>query len=137
MAMGMVSLFRKPKAGSIYDKIGGHEALEVIVEDFYCRVLDDDQLSRFFAGSNLKRLKGKQVEFLAAALGGPEPYAGPSMKQAHQGRGIMVHHFNLVAEHLKDSLCAAGVPAATVSEILATVAPLAADIASDTAATRV
>lgn len=137
MAMGMLSLFRKRKATGIYDRIGGHEALEVIVEDFYCRVLDDDHLSGFFAGSNMKRMKGKQVEFLAAALGGPEPYAGPSMKQAHQGRGITMHHFNLVAGHLEDSLCAAGVPVATISEILGIVEPLAADIASDTAATRV
>lgn len=134
--MGILSLFRKRNTASIYDRIGGHEALEVVVEDFYCRVIDDDQLSGFFAGSNMKRLKGKQVEFLAAALGGPEAYAGPSMKQAHQGRGITLHHFNLVAGHLEESLCAAGVPPATVSEILGVVAPLAADIASDTVTTR-
>jgi hemoglobin len=135
--MGMLSLFRKHDTASIYEKIGGHEALEVVVEDFYCRVLDDDQLSGFFAGSNMNRLKGKQVEFLAAALGGPERYAGPSMKQAHQGRGITMHHFNLVAGHLKDSLCAAGLPPATVAEILGVVAPLAADIASDSATAHV
>jgi hemoglobin len=135
--MGMLSLFRNRNTASIYDKIGGHEALEVVVEDFYCRVLGDDQLSGFFAGSNMNRLNGKQVEFLAAALGGPEPYAGPSMKQAHHGRGITMHHFNLVAEHLKDSLRAAGVPPATVAEIIEVVAPLATDIASDTTTTRV
>jgi hemoglobin len=132
--MGMLSVFRKRNTATIYDRIGGHEALEVVVEDFYCRVLDDDRLSGFFAGSNMNRLKGKQIEFLAAALGGPEPYRGPSMKQAHQGRGITMHHFNLVAGHLNDSLCAAGVPSATIAEILGVVAPLAADIASDTAA---
>jgi hemoglobin len=129
--MGMLSVIRKRKTASIYDRIGGHEALEVVVEDFYCRVLDDDQLSSFFAGTNMNRLKGKQVEFLAAALGGPHPYSGPSMKQAHQGRGITMHHFNLVAGHLNDSLCAAGVPPETIAEILGAVAPLAAEIASD------
>jgi hemoglobin len=137
MKMGMLSIFRKHNTASIYDRIGGYEALEVVVEDFYCRVLDDDQLSGFFAGSNMKRLKGKQVDFLTAALGGPELYAGPSIKHAHQGRGITMHHFNLVAGHLQDSLCAAGVPPATVTEILDVVAPLATDIASDTATTRV
>jgi hemoglobin len=135
--MGILSLFRKRNTASIYDRIGGREALEVVVEDFYCRVIDDDQLSSFFAGSNMKRLKGKQVEFFAMALGGPEAYAGPSMKQAHQGRGITLHHFNLVAGHLEESLCAAGVPPATVAEILGVVAPLVADIASDTVTTRV
>jgi hemoglobin len=129
--MRMLSLLRKPKIDTIYDRIGGHEALEVVVEDFYCRVLDDDHLSGFFAGTNMKRLKSKQVEFFAAALGGPEPYTGAPMKQVHQGRGITIHHFNLVAGHLTDSLSAAGVPEATIAEILGAISPLAADIASD------
>jgi hemoglobin len=129
--MGMLTRFRKPRTATLYDKIGGYGALEVIVEDFYCRVLDDDHLSGFFAGSNMNRLKGKQVEFFAAALGGPEPYTGAPVKQVHKGRGITIHHFNLLAGHLEDSLCAAGVPPETIAEILAAIAPLAADIASD------
>jgi len=131
--MGMLTRFREPKAATLYDKIGGYGALEVIVEDFYCRVLDDDHLSNFFAGSDMKRLKDKQVEYLAAAFGGPGPYTGASMKQAHEGRGITRHHFDLVSGHLRDSLCAAGVPDATIAEILAGIASLAADIASDPA----
>jgi hemoglobin len=130
-SMGMLSRFGKRKALPIYERIGGHEAIEAVVEDFYSRVLADEQLAGFFAGANMNRLKGRQAEFLAAALGGPQPYTGVSMKQAHRGRGITMHHFNLVAGHLSDSLAAAGVPDDTVAEILAVVAPLAADIASD------
>jgi hemoglobin len=129
--MRILSLPRRRKADAIYDRIGGHQALEVVVEDFYCRVLDDEHLSGFFAGTNMNRLKGKQVEFFAAALGGPEAYTGAPMKQVHQGRGITVHHFNLVAGHLTDSLLAAGVPEATIAEILGAISPLAAEIASD------
>ena len=138
--MGMLSLLRRRKAIppgepiSIHDAIGGYEAIEIVVEDFYTRVLADDQLSGFFEGSNMNRLKGKQVEFFAAALGGPEPYAGAPMKQVHQGRGIMMSHFALVAGHLTDSLSAAGVPPATIDDIIGAIAPLAADIASDHAA---
>jgi hemoglobin len=127
----MLSLLRKHKIDTLYERIGGHDALEVVVEDFYCRVLDDDHLSGFFAGTNMNRLKGKQVEFFAAALGGPKPYIGAPMKQVHQGRGITIHHFNLLAGHLMDSLTAAGVPEATSAEILRAISPLAADIASD------
>ncbi len=130
----MPSLLRNRKTDTVYDRIGGHEALEVVVEDFYCRVLDDDHLAGFFAGTNMHRLKDRQVEFFAAALGGPEPYAGAPMKQVHQDRGITMHHFNLVAGHLTDSLSAAGVPEATIAEILGAIWPLAADIASDHAA---
>ena len=133
----MLTRFRKPKTDSIYDKVGGYGALEVIVEDFYCRVLDDNHLSGFFAGANMNRLKGKQVEFFAAALGGPERYTGAPMKRVHMGRGITRHHFNLVAGHLQDSLTAAGVPPETRAEILAAIAPLAADIASDHATAHV
>ena len=81
-----------------------------MVEDFYVRVLADEQLSGFFTGTNMNRLKGKQIEFFAAALGAHEVYTGAPMKQVHQGRGITMLHFNLVAGHLADALAAAGVP---------------------------
>lgn len=128
--MRILARFAKSAPASIYDRIGGHEAIEVVVEDFYVRVLADDQLSGFFTGTKMNRLKGKQVEFFAAALGGPEPYAGAPMKRVHQGRGITMHHFNLVAGHLADALSAAGVPSETVTEILGTIAPLAPEIAT-------
>ena len=128
--MKLLARFRKPEPVSIYDRIGGHEAIEAVVEDFYVRVLADDQLRGFFAGTNMSRLKGKQVEFFAAALGGPAPYTGAPMKQVHQGRGITMHHFSLVAGHLADALAAAGVPSGTVTEILGAIAPLAPEIAS-------
>jgi hemoglobin len=115
---------------TIYEQIGGAAALETVVDDFYDRVLADEQLAGFFTGTNMARLKGKQVEFFAAALGGPDPYAGAPMKQVHQGRGITMHHFNLVAGHLTDSLSAAGVPEGIVGQIIGAIAPLADEIAT-------
>ena len=114
---------------SIYVQIGGHEALEAVVADFYGRVLADDELAGFFTGTNMARLKGKQVEFFAAALGG-QPYTGAPMRQVHQGRGITSHHFTLVAVHLADTLAAAGVPDPTIEQILAAISPLRDDIAT-------
>ncbi|AGZ53658.1 group I truncated hemoglobin [Mycobacterium kansasii] len=133
--MGLLSRFRKRTPITIYDQIGGYQAIEVVVEDFYARVLADDQLAGFFTGTNMSRLKGKQTEFFAAALGGPEPYTGAPMKQVHQGRGITMHHFTLVAGHLGDALAAAGVPPETITEILKTISPLAADVVSDDSTT--
>lgn len=95
--MKILARSRKPEAVTIYDRIGGHEAIEVVVGDFYVHVLADDQLSGFFTGTDMNRRKGKQVEFFAAALCGPEPYTGAPMEQVHQGRGIAIHHFTLVA----------------------------------------
>jgi len=119
-----------PLMTSIYIQIGGHEALEAVVAAFYGRVLADDELASFFTGTNMARLKGKQVEFFAAALGGPEPYTGAPMRQVHQGRGITNHHFTLVAVHLADTLAAAGVPDPTIEQILAAISPLRDDIAT-------
>jgi hemoglobin len=56
---------RKPEPTTIYDWIGGRRRRSV-VEDFYVRVLADDQ-SGLFTGTNMNRLKGKQVEFFATA----------------------------------------------------------------------
>ncbi|OBI91180.1 group I truncated hemoglobin [Mycobacterium asiaticum] len=128
--MPLPKLLRPRKVVSIYDRIGGYEAIETVVDDFYDRVLADEELVGFFTGTNMNRLKGRQVEFFAAALGGPDPYTGAPMKQVHQGRGITMHHFGLVAGHLGDALAAAEVPAGTIAEIVGVVAPLASDIAS-------
>ena len=115
---------------SIYEIIGGQAALEPVVGDFYERVLADPGLRGFFAGTNMARLKGRQVEFLAAALGGPRPYTGASLGDAHRGRGIEQAHFDLVAGHLVDALQAAGVPAGVIDQIAAAITPLASQIVS-------
>ena len=129
--MGILTRFRRPGTASLYEQIGGHDALEVVVEDFYCRVLDDDHLAGFYAGSNMKCVKARQVEFLSAVLGGPGPYTGVPLRQVHEGRGITMHHFAIVAAHLADSLCAAGLHPDTITEILRAIAPLAGEVASE------
>jgi hemoglobin len=129
--MGILTRLRRPGTASLYKQIGGHDALEVVVEDFYCRVLDDDHLASFYAGSNMKCVKARQVEFLSSVLGGPGPYTGIPIRQVHEGRGITMHHFAMVAAHLADSLCAAGLHPDTITEILRAIAPLAGEVASE------
>ncbi|MFC0038959.1 group I truncated hemoglobin [Actinomadura rayongensis] len=119
---------------SIYESIGGEDALVAVVDDLYVRILADPELAGFFAGTNLPRLKGRQVEFFGQALGGPMIYGGGSMKDVHLGRGIERRHFDLVAGHLVAALGAAGVPDDTIAEIASVVLPLADDIVADGAA---
>lgn len=119
-----------PDGRPLYERIGGHGALETVVEDLYRRVLADERLSPFFAGSNLTRVKGRQVEFFAALLGGPVPYAGVSMRTVHRGRGITADHFNSVAGHLADALIAAGLDRELTDDVIGAVALLAGDIAT-------
>ncbi|HXT88081.1 MAG TPA: group 1 truncated hemoglobin [Trebonia sp.] len=115
---------------SIFESIGGEPALVAVVDDFYLRVLDDPQLAGFFAGANMPKLKGKQVEFFAAALGGPDIYEGGTMRQVHAGRGISQGDFDKVAYHLVGALAGAGVPGETINQIVTAIAPLADDIVS-------
>lgn len=115
---------------SIYERIGGQEALIAVVDDLYDRVLADPGLAGYFAGTNLSRLKGRQVEFFTAALGGPDQYRGLSMKDVHRGRGIDQAAFDRVAELLSDSLLDAGIGEATTKEIIELIAPLSKDIVS-------
>jgi truncated hemoglobin YjbI len=68
------------------------------------------ELARFFAGTNMAKLKGRQAEFFAAALGGPHAYTGATMREAHRGRGIGQDHFDLAAGHLIAALSAADLP---------------------------
>jgi hemoglobin len=115
---------------SIFEAIGGESALVAVVDDFYERVLADPQLAGFFAGTNMPKLKGRQVEFFAAALGGPDIYQGASMRQVHAGRGISQADFDQVAVHLVGALDAAGVAGETVEQIAKAITPLADDIVS-------
>jgi hemoglobin len=115
---------------SLYDAIGGEAALVAVVEDFYLRVSVDPQLSGFFAGVNMVKLKTRAVEFLTTALGGPGVYRGKSMRKVHAGRHISQADFDKIAFHLTLALAAAGVPAGTVVRITDAITPLADDIVS-------
>lgn len=115
---------------SIYEAIGGEPALVTVVDDFYGRVLADPQLAGFFAGVSMPKLKGRQVEFLAAALGGPDSYQGGAMADVHAGRGISQADFDKVASHLVAALTAAGVPGERITQIAGAITPLAGDIVS-------
>ena len=119
-----------PAEVSIYEAIGGEPALVAVVDDFYVRVLADPQLAGFFAGVNMPKLKGRQVEFFAAALGGPDIYQGGDMRQVHAGRGISQADFDKVAFHLVAALAGAGVPGETINQIVTAITPLADDIVS-------
>lgn len=115
---------------SIFDAIGGHAAVAATVDEFYDRVLSDPELLPYFDGTDIRRLKGHQRGFIAAAIGGPQLYSGRSMREAHESLRIAPEHFDLVVGHLVDALTAMKVPDAVIAQIGATLAPLRAEIAT-------
>jgi hemoglobin len=113
---------------SIYDSIGGAEAVRAAVDDFYVRVLADPSLASFFSGTDLDRLKAHQRSFIAAALGGPEIFTGRDMASAHARLAISDADFDAVVSHLVDTLSGLGVPGETIGQIGSVLVPLRSDI---------
>lgn len=118
---------------SIFDDIGGPPAVTAAVDDLYRRVIADPALTPYFDGVDMKSLKGHQRSFIAAAVGGPEPYLGRSMGESHAYLNIRPEHFDRVVEHLVDTLSDLGVRPSVIEQIGATLAPLKADIVSPAA----
>jgi hemoglobin len=113
---------------SIYDEIGGPEAVHAAVDQFYERVLADPLLAPYFEGIEMKRLKGHQRAFIAAAIGGPDRYVGRSMGAAHAGLDITPEAFAHVVDHLVETLTSLGVPDSTIAAIGSKLAPLEAQV---------
>jgi hemoglobin len=113
---------------SIYDEIGGGPAAAAAVEDLYARILSDRALAHYFTGVDMKRQKRHLRGFVAAALGGPQVYAGRDMDAAHAGIGVTHGAFDRVVGHLAAALAALRVPAATIDAIAGKLAPLRTQI---------
>jgi hemoglobin len=130
-----VRYYRKRHETSIYEQIGGHDAVVAAVDGFYARVLADPLLAHYFDGVPLQRLKTHQAAFLTQALRGPERYAGRPMREAHAGHGITDAAFDRVAQHLADTLAHLGVSEALIQQIIARIAPLRPEIVERTGVT--
>jgi hemoglobin len=121
---------------SIYASIGGAPTVRAAVDDFYARVLADQRLAPFFAGTDLQRLKAHQRAFIAAAIGGPEVFSGRDMASAHTGLDIGDGDFDAVIGHLAGTLTGLGVPQDTIGQIAGALAPLRDDIVTTPRAKR-
>ncbi|SOD70856.1 hemoglobin [Jatrophihabitans sp. GAS493] len=113
---------------SIYDSIGGAPAVQATVDEFYRRVLADPTLAPIFADSDIQRLKAHQRSFIAAAVGGPEIFAGRDLGAAHAGLEISDADFDAVVAHLVDTLTSLGVSDSAIGEIGAKLLPLRSTI---------
>ena len=115
-------------AGSLYRRLGGHEAVAAIVDVFSRRLAADGELARYFARLDLEGLRRHQAAFLDATLGGPRAYRGATLRRAHQGLGITARDFRLVLDHLAAAIGACGVPEALGAEVLGHVSGLSSEV---------
>ena len=116
---------------SLYQRIGGYDALAAVTDDFIGRLATDPQLRRFFAGHNkegVTRIRQHVIDFLCVATGGPCAYTGQDMKTAHAGLGITEDDWNASVKHLVETLDKFHVPEKEKGEVLGAVSPLKSDI---------
>lgn len=117
---------------TVFNRLGGHEAVENVVNDFYNRVLNDERVIHHFEDSDTTELRAHQVQFISAVTGGPVEYSGDDMREAHRGMGITDSEFDVVAEHLDTALAVNGVLDEDREQVLKTVEELRPEIVEST-----
>lgn len=114
--------FKKVRAESLYQQLGGKAAIDAAVESFYVKFLADKRVNHFFEDISMNRQRKKQKEFLSAALGGPISWTGKNLRKAHENvSGLNETHFNAIAGHLKSTLEDLKVKPELIKQVLAIV----------------
>ncbi|HEV2836157.1 MAG TPA: group 1 truncated hemoglobin [Pyrinomonadaceae bacterium] len=116
---------------SLYERVGGYNALAAVVDDFIGRLVAVKQFEKFFVGhstDSTKRIRQHILDQFCAATGGPCIYTGREMKTSHAGLGITSADWDGAAKHLVASLDKFKVPEKEKGEILAFVTSLKKDI---------
>jgi hemoglobin len=115
-------------APTLFERLGGSASIDVAVDLFYERLLDDAELASFFDSVPMARQRAHQKAFLTMALGGPTSYEGRGLQEAHTALAIDDHHVDLVAAHLAAVLLGLGVAPELVDEVVAAVDGLRAAV---------
>jgi truncated hemoglobin YjbI len=68
---------------TLYDCLGGREGIRIVVDEFYYRLLADDDLGPFFADADMEKLRRAQTDHLREAAGGPGTYDAEPVGGSH------------------------------------------------------
>jgi hemoglobin len=120
-----------PQKKSLYQRLGGYDALAAVTDDFITRLATDKELSKFFVGLNnesKKRVREHVIDLLCAATGGPCIYLGQDVKTAHKGLGITQEDWDISVRHLVESLDKFKVGKREKDELLTALSTLKNDI---------
>ena len=116
---------------TLYERLGGKDAVSAAVDKFYDKVLADDRINKFFSDTDMKRQIGKQRAFLTMAFGGPTNYSGKDMRDGHAhlvAKGLDDSHFDAVVENLGGTLKDMGVTDDLIAEVAAIAETTRADV---------
>ena len=73
---------------TLYNRLGGYDAISAVADDLLPRLQGDAQLGRFWQNrgdDGIAREKQLLVDFLCASAGGPLLYTGRDMLTSHKG----------------------------------------------------
>lgn len=113
---------------SLYDRLGGKDAITAVVDDFIGNVAADARINSFFANTDIPKLKQMLVDQICEASGGPCKYTGRTMKEAHTGMKIKSEHFDALVEDLVKSLDKFKVGEKEKGDLLGALGPMKPDI---------
>lgn len=106
---------------SLYERLGGYDAIAAVTDALMVRIKDDDKLRRFYdhrGADGIAREQQLLVDFLCAWSGGPMVYTGRDMKALHVGMGLDEEDWKRAMAHLTTTLEAFKVPDQEKSEVM-------------------
>jgi hemoglobin len=118
---------------SMYDRIGGGPAIGSVVEQLYDWILADKQLQPYFDGVEIPRVKRHMAALLSDVLGGPVPYSGPDLREAHSELGVTSEDYDRVVDLAAAALLLAHVPRDVVAAVEGVLEQTKSQIATDPA----
>lgn len=126
---GMLSapVYAQSMEKSLYQRLGGYNAIAAVVNELAVRLVTDRQLGVYFKGlsnDSKKKLIAHLTDFVCSATGGPCIYTGRDMKTSHEGLGITEEEWERFVRITKEVLDKFKVPAREQQELLQAVAPL-------------
>lgn len=114
--------------GSLFERAGGQEGVDRIVEEFYRRVEADPELRPVYP-ADLEPGKAKLKLFFGQWLGGPPAYSErfghPRLRRRHFPFVIDEKHAGRWLRHMRGAMEAEGVPADDLKVIFERLGPLA------------
>ena len=116
---------------SLYARLGGYNAIAAVVDDLVQRLAADPELGRFWANrgaDGIRREKQLIVNFIVDRAGGPLFYSGRDMKISHVGMRISERDWQLLINHLHETLAKFKVPTQEKNDVLAFIESTRADI---------
>ncbi|WHZ14245.1 MAG: group 1 truncated hemoglobin [Nitrospira sp.] len=116
---------------TLYERLGGYDAITAVTNDLLPRLQADPQLARFWqhrGEDGVKREKQLLIDFLCSSSGGPMYYTGRDMKLSHKGMHISERDWSAFLGHLHATLEAFHVPQAERDEVVAFVQSTKPDI---------